>query len=90
LKIRLGIFVFTLLLLPVLSGLLAEQALPIVSGRADNGLPVLLGGVAIAIFAAFLDKVMALNKRTSLWLSQRHFCWPAQRRVSCWRFCWRI
>jgi len=73
LKTRLGIFVFTLLLLPILAILLAEQALPIVSGRADNGLPVLLGGVAIAIFAAILDKVMALNQRTSLWLSQRNF-----------------
>jgi MFS family permease len=59
--------------MPILASLLAEQSWPLVSGRADNGLPVLLGGVAIAIFAAFLDKLMALNKQTSLWLSQRNY-----------------
>lgn len=72
-KTRLGIFVLTVLLLPILAILAAERVFPLVSGRADNGLPVLLGGVAIALFAAFLDKVMALNKRNSLWLNQRHF-----------------
>ena len=72
-KSRLGIFALALLLLPIAASFLADRALPLVSGRADNGLPVLLGGVAIAFFAAVLDKVMALNQRTSLWLNQRNF-----------------